>query len=915
MPENKGPDFDPDDPIGPGFEPDDPDSQNDEDLEERRKRLFGVKLPELHLFNRGGDRVSVEVEEPEIDFEEGLDLDQRKERLLRLLEGKDREQNEAIDMRRNREGFPKFWDWYKRDSSARIISGALVSVSALVVPGADVVAPYVRGMLSGLGVGNAVHAGMSRKEMAKILEVVGERDEATGQYDLSQIDDVETLIEIRGKLSEITSSQGLMISMDLAREDQEIYDEMKQREEQELLPWRKKLIEFQNKYGRLPFWQKAAIAGGVALLGVGVSTGVAAATGAASAGVVAAGAINFAWGMVRSQREKKQQASEYSDLVYEIDRELVDRMSGSDRAQDIYDKIVREEKDMASMRIGIPLMAGVLAAAATAGASVLIHGMSHSESAAHSSREYYTAHEVTPNPSTAPEPSVDDHPTPGISVPGGTPPVPTVEAPHGFNFFQEGPAGDAHKEAFMHEMQGSHGSEKAAQEILLAYGKSHPDAHLDPNKFHDQFVAARGILSKELIHKGIFNADGSLSSEFADPEKLRAAFDASHQAELVSTVVSLPGVPIDRVSPQENVYDASHAAAGTTYHEAGTPLPNHADDASRALEQKASETKVSHSVPSGGRPEIENPHVVPQAEDLTKPVADHAKEITQSTFDRGDKISLDTLKKLVGYDQINKPQQHGDSNYLNGYFRPWIMNMIERGKIHDGDVRVALDADGNPQLNIAVPHDAEIQNTGINGEHLGVPIIDNHGLKFENGTYKLADGTTLMRTATAPPPPTFDKPFFHAQEQASQSAEAAKIKFGYGETSPHKIIDTAAHPRPDNVSDTIVSPHSDAASSEATQHIDQKVSEPAGIPHEKINIPGPKPVDAEIPVPEAPFDLNQFRADNGITDAQIRSALADWFKANESKYPHEQLFLRLRDAMNGPGGKELIDKLESIKKK
>lgn len=890
------------DPAGAGDKPEDTkkraESKPGEEKKPRRAKKEDAKKPQ-------GDTAQGAPEAQPADPE----LAEKKQKVIDELELQNAKLNAEIEIASNQ--FPrKFLNFYKRNTTGRIIASTAMAISSSLMPGVGTELSLIRIALSTLGMGNAAEAATTGSRLKSVRHMVGEKGD-TGEYDLSKLS-LNQLIEVKAKLSEIASAQGLKI--DAARmeiEKEEAAEREKERQEKLAANENSLASRFEKmkqKFAALPAWKKAGIIAG------GVLTGIAAPwlVGGA-AGVAVSGGINLLIGAISaSQKNAHKEYFEYSDLMKAVDSALVDKMP-ADMAPEDYGKrldkkVGRETYQLSQSRRRNIIYGGAIGAAMGVVGSILMSNRAHAA-------ENSPGHHVDQAAPNVPPRGAIPY-TPGQTTPGapGMPPA-GVEGPYsplpqvplrpeaaltGTHLWNAGDT--AHRAAFIAEIKDAGGASKLSQEILNGYIGKHSGVQLD----HDHFVLARDSIAKDLIDKHIFNADGSLAQEYvADPEKLQTALDANTEAGLAATAVSIPWVEAPPVSAQENVYDASHAMPGATPHLEGTPLPESTAAASSGEPSKGwidwftnrfnpkNWQTANHPAEHAASSPIEHGYHPPAIDHDTavaaKSFAEKALPTTQESFNSGQKVDMATLKEWVGYKDWADYKAAGLKNstqaifqnnkYMSGDFRPWLMRMIDSGHLKADNARMVYDGHGHWQLKVEVPHDPGF-NPGIKGGYLGVPLkSDLGGVPGHSPLPEAKMGAAFEHISRA---------------DASQSAQQVPA----GGTETHSTLTNdpkyymrgedqsptaAPHPQGDSryfMREEGQGPAADGAQSPAPEsHVDKVVP---NSPQPEPTPPVPSGPPNEIPVPESPFYITDYLREHNIPYAELRKIDPDWFKDAET---------------------------------
>ncbi|MCX6808453.1 MAG: hypothetical protein NTW50_02190 [Candidatus Berkelbacteria bacterium] len=245
-----------------------------------------------------------ELESPEVSAEA---LETRRSECQKYLDTNMEIAN--IRAERNLTGWRGWFAKFKRNNTARLVTGVGASMVAAVAPGVGVASQVLRTGLGAIGGGSAGEAQYALKTEKSVLDKISGSDGKIDASALAGVDEKELVSSIV-RLTEIATARGLAISEVLADKDKETIAKIT---EKEAGNWFSRNLEkAREAFASMPKYLKVCVP--LATLGLGITMPV----------VGAAAALGL--GVLGTRRMYAREGYEHSDLVKTMQDELMRRV-------------------------------------------------------------------------------------------------------------------------------------------------------------------------------------------------------------------------------------------------------------------------------------------------------------------------------------------------------------------------------------------------------------------------------------------------------------------------------------------------------------------------------------------------------------------------------------------------------------
>lgn len=439
------------------------------------------------------------------------EAEKRRAEVLKYTKDRTERDREKID--KKAEGLSGLFDKFRRNSSARMVTGIALAVVSNGIPGAGLPFQIARTALAAVGGGTSGEGMYLNKTESSFLNKFTTKDPDgkvnVNETALSKLTPDE-LAELLGGLSQIASLKGLKVDLEALKADEAMVAKIKESESKNAVM--KNVEAMREWFAKMPWYMKIGLPLAAASLGF-----------AGGAFAIAGTAVSFGLGFLGTKRMYAQTAYEHTGMLKSVEEEILKRAEKGE----ITAEQLRLAMDKSSEKVESGRKKWLIGGAAIGGGvSALLYGASKSglfnqadkhdpsftsgkngeqpvlTSGAHSNdaSEDHISHLATDSDDKNDlVPGAGHAPTTNHTVFGPYRQEPTTEITHTHN------EGDPilhlkNQEHLYHEGPGA--AHNLAKEVLKA---------TDSKLSHEQFEKAQDHLAADWERRGLFKPDGSLA--------------------------------------------------------------------------------------------------------------------------------------------------------------------------------------------------------------------------------------------------------------------------------------------------------------------------------------------------------------------------------------------------------------------
>ncbi|MEI7792293.1 MAG: hypothetical protein WCI57_02310 [Candidatus Berkelbacteria bacterium] len=425
---------------------------------------------------------------------------------------RDRTERDREKIEKRAEGLPGLFDKFRRNSSARMVTGIALAVVSNGIPGASLPFQLARTALAAVGGGTSGEAMYLNKTENSFLNKFTTKDSAgkieVNEGALSKLTP-EELAELLGGLSQIATLKGLKVDLEALKADEAMIAKIKEDESKNAV---KKNIEAMREwFAKMPWYMKIGLPLAAASLGF-----------AGGAFAVAGAAVSYGLGFLGTKRMYAQTAYENTGVLKAVEEEILNRAGKGE----ITAEQLRLEMDKSSDKVEAGRKKWLVGGAAIGGGvSALLYGVTKSgmlhqadkhapgfisDKDGDQPQTLTSGHTLDASHNNAPSivPGEEDKPLIAQGVDHASMPHAPVSAEHHLATPPATPASEQgeptlhlkNQDHLYHEGPGA--AHNLAKEVLKA-----TDSKLSP----EQLEKAQDHLAADWEKRGLFKSDGSLA--------------------------------------------------------------------------------------------------------------------------------------------------------------------------------------------------------------------------------------------------------------------------------------------------------------------------------------------------------------------------------------------------------------------